>query len=476
MARQDRDQAAVYAAEQDVRLGLEQMNRLSMDTTGIEFLGSYFEPETEPRFGAPTEVGVYLERVRDHLERTGADFGGREVALPRVRLRRGHRAAHYEADTETIAIPDDTGVGGWALRGMVVWHELAHHLALRPDAAAAEPDHGADFRSAFLRLLEALGMTQIAGMLLRSYEGRGLSVVGYSVDDRTLETMRRLLAQAESTDSAAERDTCMDRVQRLATRHQVALAVLRAKTVDQEHAASPVEESIQIGEPGQRSLWCFVNLMTAIMHSNSLLGTVAHGNTSMTLLGFREDIDIAKQLFYSLSRQMQAAWKQYLAEFPAEYAYTGRPESRPKKVATITRKNAFFTEFGNQVARRLAAAREAAIQDEKLKAADRVAEQTADSGYPDYPDNLAVGSATDPDVAPLSTGTEQVRAATSVDVALRDREVAVTDAFQEMVRRRSVRGHWRHPEDASCRAPSTALAGMDAAERASLGGERELDQ
>jgi putative metallohydrolase (TIGR04338 family) len=496
----DPDQAAVYAAEADVRLFLDELIRGSGGQTGVvNFLGGAYEPEVEPRFSSPAEVGVHVERICRHLTETGADFGGRERQTPRVRARRGDRAAHYEPGTQTIAIPDDIAPGGWAMRGSVVWHELAHHLA----GDTQDGDHGASFRATLLRLLEAIDVPEIAGMLLRAYESRGLSVVGFSVDEHTLETMRRLLAQAEATDSEAERDICMDRVQRLATRHQVALAVLRARTTDQEFSSGPVEETVQIGEPGQRSLWCYVNLMTGIMHANNLKGTVAYGNTSMTMLGFREDIDVAKQLFYSLSRQMQAAWERHLLQNPVEYSYVGRSMQR-KKIATITRKNAFFGEFGNQMTRRLIKVRDEAMEQEILDAAAQNA-QDDDPGWDDddewedsydgmpwasvlgVPMTGVQADPADPEseggtlhlglrshARPQRQDSGELGSVTGVQLALRDREVAVTDAFKEMIEARRIRRSWRQPADAVYKAPGTALAGQDAAEQASLGGEREL--
>lgn len=506
--QQDPDQTAVYAAEADVRLCLDELARAADGSgTGIEFLGSHYRPETEPRFSSPDEVGVYVGRICDHLVSTGVDFSGRQHDVPRVRARRGDRAAHYEPENLTIAIPDDLVAGSWALRASVVWHELAHHLA----GDAQDGDHGATFRATFLRLLEAIDVPEIAGMLLRAYESRGLSVVGFSVDERTLETMRRLLAQAEATDSEAERDICMERVQRLATRHQVALAVLRARTTDQEFSAGPVEETLQIGEPGQRSLWCHVNLMTGIMHANNLKGTVAYGNTSMTMLGFREDIELAKQLFYSLSRQMQAAWEAHLALNPVEYAYMSRSGQR-KKIATITRKNAFFGEFGNQMTRRLIKVRDEAMTQEVQKAAARVAQDThpmglgpdggrdwaGDHDWDGSQDGAPLAPTPDGQASPRGIGrgqqhprdtrdpglrsyaqpsggeAQELGTVAGVELALRDREIAVTDAFKAMVEARRIRRSWRQPSDAVYKAPGTALAGQDAAEQASLGGEREL--
>lgn len=438
----DPDRDRVHAAEQDVRLGLEHLGHAG----SLHFHGVMFSPETEPRFSSPDDVRAHVQRVYRHLAEAGTDFA-RQVEPPAVRTRRGFKAAHYEPESATIAIPDHTNAGNWALRGLVVWHEIAHHLA-------GEAGHGPGFRSTFLRLLEALGLPEISRLMLKSFEDRGLGVLGYDVDEHTLETMTKILQRAEDTDSEAERETCLARVQRLATRHQVALAVLRSRSDDQAAPEVPVEETIEIGRRGQRSLWCYVNLMTSIMAANNLQGVVSGGNTSVTLLGFRSDLEVAKTLFYSLVRQMHAAWERHLAREPEEFVYADRAMTRVRKVATITRKNAFFGEFGSQVGRRLSAAREEALAEELGEG----------PGLGDDEEN------------PFAPGPDAQADAAGVTVALRDRELAVTDAYEEMVRRWQVRRSWRHPADAVFKAPGTALAGMDAAQQASLGTEKELDR
>ena len=76
-----------------------------------------------------------------------------------VRARRSATAAHYEKGG-VIAVPDRL-TADWAMRELVVLHELAHHLC-DPDA----PAHGPDFVATFCALASAV-MGPEAGHVLR---------------------------------------------------------------------------------------------------------------------------------------------------------------------------------------------------------------------------------------------------------------------------------------------------------------------
>jgi putative metallohydrolase (TIGR04338 family) len=78
----------------------------------------------------------------------------------RVRARAGATKAEYEALTNTIAVPNHRVGGGWAMRELVVLHELAHHLA-------SSTDHGPRFVTMLVTLVEELVGPE-AGFLLRS--------------------------------------------------------------------------------------------------------------------------------------------------------------------------------------------------------------------------------------------------------------------------------------------------------------------
>ena len=145
----------MYAAEQFVRTlfdrAAERGNRV------VDFFGAQLTLPPEARFGSVEAVQRYV-----------VDVLGLPVVAARwpsagplaVRARRGATAAHYEVTggRGAIAVPDRQST--WALRELVVLHEIAHHLA------DAVPPHGPDFTVAFCELC-AMVMGPEVGHVLR---------------------------------------------------------------------------------------------------------------------------------------------------------------------------------------------------------------------------------------------------------------------------------------------------------------------
>lgn len=155
----DAQRAKVYAAEQLVR---RVFNRAAQ--TGCQALdlhGSHLTLPIERRFASVESIHAYCAAV---LALDWVRSAWRRAEVPvQVRARNGQTRAHYERRAATIAIPPYEGNRAWAMRELVVLHELAHHL--EPDAAA--PAHGAGFVSRYVRLVsEIIGPE--AGLLLRS--------------------------------------------------------------------------------------------------------------------------------------------------------------------------------------------------------------------------------------------------------------------------------------------------------------------
>ncbi|GED98740.1 TIGR04338 family metallohydrolase [Gordonia crocea] len=142
----DHGRSAVYAAERMVFGLFDNVGATRMARVG----GADLTLPVEARFAT-------LESIRDYV--------GRVVAMPAVvdrfpragepvvvRARRGASAATYESvagQPGVIAIP--VAGGRWALRELVVLHELAHHLDDTSDAA-----HGAGFRAALIDLVSVV--------------------------------------------------------------------------------------------------------------------------------------------------------------------------------------------------------------------------------------------------------------------------------------------------------------------------------
>lgn len=142
MTTGDRDagRAALYAAERMAHLVFEAPG------TSTRIGGVTVTVPPEARFAS-------VDSVADHVERVLARPSIRE-RFPRavepvaVRVRRGPVSAHYEAGPPAvIAVPED-GDGRWALRELVVLHELAHHL---DDSGG--PAHGPGFAATLIDLV-----------------------------------------------------------------------------------------------------------------------------------------------------------------------------------------------------------------------------------------------------------------------------------------------------------------------------------
>ena len=433
----DLSRRAVYAAEDRLATWLDAA--ASHPERHVTIDGVEHRPEIEPRFSDVAAVQTYVDTVLAHLRDIGADFAGRERLEVRVRERAGARKAVYERGEATIAIPPRRRGGAWSLRGLVVLHELAHHL----DTSAGQA-HGPAFQATLLRLLEELGMRRVAGLLHDAYveEGLGAGLAGTGRDD-TLAKIGKLLRQAEGTRNEHERDAFLARAQSLATRHSVALAVARAAVRRHERRESPVFERVVLGEQGKRSLARYVQLMSVIRAANDLSMTISAGNSAVTLYGFAADIEVTKALYASLVVQMIADGDRYLRSgaHKREISLVWEPRRGwvEKAVDGATARAAFYEGWTAKVGERLREAKERQLREAVLA---------------------------DGPVAPGES--------TSTELAVRAKELEVVDYFQGKMREHNVRGTWRGTTSAQAAAPASARAGAAAAARAVLGRERAL--
>ncbi|BCI92002.1 hypothetical protein NIIDMKKI_72080 [Mycobacterium kansasii] len=124
----------------------------------MDFFGTQLTLPPEGRFASVASVQRYVDDV---LALPAVRRNWSSVSPLRVRARRAATAAHYENrdGAGTIAVPDrDTA--GWAMRELVVLHEVAHHLCRVP------PPHGPQFVATMCELAE-LVMGAEAGHILR---------------------------------------------------------------------------------------------------------------------------------------------------------------------------------------------------------------------------------------------------------------------------------------------------------------------
>jgi putative metallohydrolase (TIGR04338 family) len=154
----DSRRSRVYAVEDQVAHALE---RSAAGSRTVDFFGSTLTLPTERLFADIPSVQRWVTAV---LELGPVSRRWPDTPSCAVRARRGTTRAHYQAPDE-IAVPVTSR---WALRELVLCHELAHHLAWHdPTVPADVAAHGAEFADAFVELVEVVIGPEVA-LLLRA--------------------------------------------------------------------------------------------------------------------------------------------------------------------------------------------------------------------------------------------------------------------------------------------------------------------
>ncbi|MCE5291664.1 MAG: TIGR04338 family metallohydrolase [Nocardiaceae bacterium] len=156
MIDRDSQRSRVYDAEKLVRAMFD--NVASSSRREVQLHGSTITLPIERRFASVESVQHYVDRV---LSLNWVRNTWPEAAIPvTVRSRAGQTAAHYEPQSATIAVPPGQPGRVWAMRELVVLHELAHHLAPRtPNGApqsSSDSPHGPAFLGRLLTLVSEL--------------------------------------------------------------------------------------------------------------------------------------------------------------------------------------------------------------------------------------------------------------------------------------------------------------------------------
>ncbi|MFQ6329720.1 TIGR04338 family metallohydrolase [Nocardia sp. CWNU-33] len=167
MSPRDSQRAKVYDAEQLVRGVFDRADEHGNRT--VELYGSHLTLPIERRFATVDSVQTYADKVLG-LNWVRAQWDRAEVAV-RVRSRAGTTAAHYEVEDAVLAVPLHTGGTAWALRELVVLHELTHHL--EPAPASVAP-HGPEFCSRYLDLVDGVIGPEAALVLRATMLGCGV--------------------------------------------------------------------------------------------------------------------------------------------------------------------------------------------------------------------------------------------------------------------------------------------------------------
>lgn len=154
MTPRDVQRAKVYAAEDFVRTLFDRAS--ARGNPVVEFFGTSLTLPPEGRFASVPAVQRYLDDVLG-MPAVRRRWPGASPLT--VRARRGVSAAHYErtGDAAVIAVPERRG--SWALRELVVLHEVAHHLC------DVQPPHGPQFVATFCELTEIVMGPEVAHVL-----------------------------------------------------------------------------------------------------------------------------------------------------------------------------------------------------------------------------------------------------------------------------------------------------------------------
>lgn len=156
----DRDvqRSRVYAAETVVR---RMLDRAADGTGTVDLHGSTLTLPPERRFASVASINRYIDQVV-RLSWVRAAWPARAAAPVTVVERGGQAKAEYHRLTASIAIPPYQGNAAWAMRELVVLHELAHHLG-----TDEEEPHGPAFCDRMLTLVDGVIGPEVA-LLLRS--------------------------------------------------------------------------------------------------------------------------------------------------------------------------------------------------------------------------------------------------------------------------------------------------------------------
>lgn len=164
----DTQRQRLYDAEEQV---CRQLDFASAGARTVTVAGSTVVPPLEVRFGSLDAAQTYVEAVR--TSPAFAAIYARAARVPvRVRSRRGDRAATYEAPA-TIALHEPKHGTAWALRELVVLHELAHH-GQHHDHAPAAP-HGPGFAAGLLQLVTGVLGPEIGLLLTAAFAEHGVA-------------------------------------------------------------------------------------------------------------------------------------------------------------------------------------------------------------------------------------------------------------------------------------------------------------
>lgn len=163
----DRERQRTYDAEKIVRRMSER------EGSKVELFGTTITWPAELRFGHIDHVAAYVRNI-ESSDWYRATFPKASQSPVKVRHRKGDKWAHYDGGTQTIAINAPDNKTGWAMREIVVLHELAHHVDSLEDMGGES--HGPEFRGVFCFLVSQVIGPEAGWILSVTFFDVGLQV------------------------------------------------------------------------------------------------------------------------------------------------------------------------------------------------------------------------------------------------------------------------------------------------------------
>lgn len=156
-------QSQAYSAEDAIYAVLDQV-AASEEPLIVTVAGSSLVIPLERKFGTIENIQAYVDMVCQSV--------GQGSTAPRVRSRKSIKRAHYQHGE--IAIPTNekqaAGKSGWAMREMVVLHELAHHFN------RSVGGHGPEFVGTYLGLIRAFMGYETWLLAVSTFDHAGVAI------------------------------------------------------------------------------------------------------------------------------------------------------------------------------------------------------------------------------------------------------------------------------------------------------------
>lgn len=178
MVTVDDQRQRVYDAEQRV---CERLDFAARGAQRVVVHSSTLTVTSDARFGSLDTAQRWLDNVRRRSWFAQAWPAAAAHAVT-LRPRRGQRGAHYElgGDQPAIAVPVPGNATGWAMRELVLLHELAHHVVAceldRAGAGTPVPAHGGEFAAVMLELVAGVLGPETRLLLAAAYDDGGVEV------------------------------------------------------------------------------------------------------------------------------------------------------------------------------------------------------------------------------------------------------------------------------------------------------------